>query len=91
MIDLKYDTQVSVYEVKIESIFKNIPINFVQKEKTPPSQFLEPVKAYACGIMGWKSENFKKNIAYINKRSCKTCHLVHQPAAAIQQTWRQKN
>lgn len=32
---------------------------------------------------------FKKNIDYINKRSCKTCHLVHQPVAAIQQAWQQ--
>ena len=23
---------------------------------------LEPIKAYACGIMGWKTESFKKNI-----------------------------
>ncbi len=36
-------------------------------------------------------EVFKKNIDYINKRSCKTCHLVHQPVAAIQQTWQQKD
>jgi hypothetical protein len=33
---------------------------------------------------------FKKNIDYINKRSCKICHLVHQPVAAIQQAWKQK-
>lgn len=36
-------------------------------------------------------ENFRKNINYINKRSCKMCHLVHQPAAAIQRAWKQKN
>jgi hypothetical protein len=34
---------------------------------------------------------FKKNINYINNRSCKACHLVHQPTAAIQQAWKQKN
>jgi hypothetical protein len=34
---------------------------------------------------------FKKNINYINKRSCKACHLVHRPIAAIQQAWEQKN
>lgn len=62
MIKKKYDTLISVMEVKIESIFNNQPINFIQKEKTPPSQLLEPVKAYACGIMGWKTENFKQNI-----------------------------
>ena len=36
-------------------------------------------------------KKFKKNIDYINKRSCKTCHLVHQPTAAIQRAWKQKN
>jgi hypothetical protein len=34
---------------------------------------------------------FEKKINYINKRSCKACHLVHQPAAAIQRAWKQKN
>tara|TARA_Y100001970_G_scaffold2704_1_gene3167 strand:+ start:19148 stop:20296 length:1149 start_codon:yes stop_codon:yes gene_type:complete len=62
MIEMKYDTQISVSNIKIESIYNNSPINFDQKKKTPPSQLLEPIKAYACGIMGWKVENFKNNI-----------------------------
>jgi len=62
MIDEKYDTMISVSEVRIESIYKNRPINFDQKKQTPPSQLLEPVKAYACGIMGWKTDNFRNNI-----------------------------
>ena len=62
MIDQEFDTLISVSDIKIESIFKNKPINFEQKKQTPPSQLLEPVKAYACGIMGWKSDNFKQNI-----------------------------
>jgi len=62
MINKKYDTLISVSEVRIESVFKDQPINFKQKEQTPPSQFLEPIKAYACGIMGWKADNFKQNI-----------------------------
>tara|TARA_B100001123_G_scaffold393271_1_gene473139 strand:- start:403 stop:1305 length:903 start_codon:yes stop_codon:yes gene_type:complete len=33
---------------------------------------------------------FRKNINYIYNRSCKICHLVHQPAAFIQQTWKQQ-
>ena len=53
---------VSVSDVRIETIYKNQPINFDQKKKTPPSQLLEPVKAYACGIMGWKTDNFRNNI-----------------------------
>ena len=56
MIEKQFDTLISVSDVRIESIFKNQPINFKQKEQTPPSQLLEPVKAYACGIMGWKTE-----------------------------------
>jgi len=46
-------------------------------------------KDFATGEPSEK--NFRKNIDYINKRSCKTCHLVHQPVAAIQQAWQQKN
>jgi hypothetical protein len=34
---------------------------------------------------------FKKNIDYINKQSCKKCHLIHQPTAAVQRAWKQKN
>ena len=34
---------------------------------------------------------FRKNINYINTRSCRMCHLVHQPAAFIQKTWKQKD
>ncbi len=45
-------------------------------------------KDFATGEPSEK--DFKKNINYITKRSCKTCHLVHQPVAAIQQAWQQK-
>ena len=31
-------------------------------KQTPPSQSLMPIKAYACGIMGWNSYTFKKNM-----------------------------
>jgi hypothetical protein len=30
---------------------------------------------------------FQKNIEYISKRSCKMCHLIHQPPAIIQRAW----
>ncbi|NQT23841.1 CMP-N-acetylneuraminic acid synthetase, partial [candidate division KSB1 bacterium] len=62
MIEENFDTLVSVKNHQIECLFENSPINFNNKEKTPPSQFLKPVQAYACGIMGWKSEKFKENI-----------------------------
>ena len=60
------DTLISVCEQKIECIYREQPINFVQKDKTPPSQFLEPIKSYACSLMGWKSENFIKNMKKYN-------------------------
>ena len=62
MLKGDYDTMVSVTDVQIESMYKGIPINFDQRKKTPPSQLLEPIKAYACGIMGWKTDNFRNNI-----------------------------
>ncbi|MBT5470086.1 MAG: hypothetical protein HOK41_05745 [Nitrospina sp.] len=46
-------------------------------------------KGFATGEPS--EEKFKKNIAYINKRSCKMCHLVHQPTAAIQRAWKQED
>ncbi|MBC8284137.1 MAG: hypothetical protein H8E32_10005 [Nitrospinae bacterium] len=46
-------------------------------------------KDFATGEPSKKK--FEKNIDYINKRSCKMCHLVHQPTAAIQRAWKQKN
>lgn len=30
---------------------------------------------------------FQKNMEYITNRSCKMCHLIHQPAAIIQGAW----
>ena len=58
MIEGNYDTMISVADVKIESVYKNEPVNFDQKKQTPPSQLLEPIKAYACGIMGWRGLNY---------------------------------
>ena len=62
MNDGDYDTLISTTDVQIECMYENKPLNFKQKEKTPPSQSLTPVKAYACGLMAWKSEKFKENM-----------------------------
>ena len=62
MVESDVDTLVSVKNHQIECLFDGSPINFNKKEKTPPSQFLKPVQAYACGIMGWKNEKFIENI-----------------------------
>ena len=57
-----YDTLVSTAKIKIESFYKGNPINFNQKEITPPSQLLEPIQAYACSLMSWKYDNYKSNM-----------------------------
>ena len=61
-----YDTLISVSDVRIECVYKNNAINFDSKKQTPPSQLLEPIKSYACGIMGWKTDVFRKNVEKYN-------------------------
>ena len=58
----QHDTLISTKKVKIESIYAGKPINFKQKEQTPPSQLLEPIHAYACSLMSWGYANFKHNM-----------------------------
>ena len=62
MIEGNLDTLISVKSEKIECIFLEAPINFDQKKQTPPSQFLTPVQAYACGMMAWRCNPFIKNM-----------------------------
>ena len=62
MLDGNYETMISVSNVKIECLYQKEPINFNQKEQTPPSQLLEPIQSYACSLMGWKTDKFRKNI-----------------------------
>ena len=66
MINNNYDTLISIYNVQIECIFKNQAINFNKLDKTQPSQSLEPIKAYACGLMGWNSNKFIQNMKEFN-------------------------
>ena len=62
MLDGNFETMISVSNVQIESIYKDRPINFNQTKKTPPSQLLEPIKSYACSLMGWQVNRFIENI-----------------------------
>jgi len=62
MLDGNFETMLSVSNVKIECIYKDRPINFDQTKKTPPSQLLEPIKAYACSLMGWEVQKYIANI-----------------------------
>jgi CMP-N-acetylneuraminic acid synthetase/quercetin dioxygenase-like cupin family protein len=62
----KIDTLVSVKSEKIECVFDGKPINFDKMAQTPPSQYLTPVNAYACGMMAWRSDSFKRNMGKFN-------------------------
>ena len=57
-----YETLISVKNVQIESIYDGVPINFNQKEITPPSQDLKPIQAYACGLMAWDKKRYVENM-----------------------------
>lgn len=61
-----YETLISVKNVQIESIYDGTPINFNQKEITPPSQDLKPIQAYACGLMAWDKERYIENMKKFN-------------------------
>jgi len=62
MLKNNYDTQILIKNEQIECLFDNKPINFTQKDKTQPSQMLKPIQVYACGIMGWDVQVFKRNM-----------------------------
>lgn len=62
MVNENLDTLISVTKNQIECIHDSTPINFDQKKQSPPSQLLNPIYAYACGIMGWRSKNYKQNM-----------------------------
>lgn len=66
MHSTKADTLVSVFRQQIECVYNSQPINFNQKEITPPSQDLEAVKPYACGLMGWRKQNYLSNMDKYN-------------------------
>lgn len=57
-----YDTTISVKNAQIGCIYKNKPINFDKLKPNPPSQEMEPIKVYACSLMGWKSDVFIRNM-----------------------------
>jgi len=62
MVEVEADTLVSVTNQQIECVYLGQPVNFDQKKISPPSQDLRPVQAYACGLMGWRKENYLQNI-----------------------------
>jgi len=63
MKDESLHTLVSVRDNQIECIYNNKPINFDLKLPTPPSQELEPIKSYACVLMGWRKNLYLHNMS----------------------------
>ena len=66
MLERNLETMISVSNVQIECIYKGNPINFYQTKQTLPSQLLEPIRPYACSLMGWEVRRFKANIEKYN-------------------------
>jgi CMP-N-acetylneuraminic acid synthetase/quercetin dioxygenase-like cupin family protein len=66
MLDGDFETMISVSNIQIECIYNNMPVNFDQTKQTPPSQLLEPIKSYACSLMGWEVNRFRTNIKKFN-------------------------
>ena len=66
MLNGNFQTMISVTNIQIECIYEGKPINFDQSKQTPPSQVLEPIKSYACSLMGWNVKTFRGNIKKFN-------------------------
>lgn len=62
MINQNLDTQISTEAHKIASIYRDKPVNFKLLEPHISSQNMTPIETYATVLMGWKYENFLKNI-----------------------------
>lgn len=62
MLDNALETLISVEHKQIACLYKNQTLNFDKYKKNPPSQEMEPVKAYATVLMGWEYNSFKANM-----------------------------
>lgn len=66
IINSKYDTLISVEHKQIACLYENQAINYDKCKINPPSQNMEPIKAYATALMGWTYNSFKKNMKKYN-------------------------
>lgn len=62
MVESKLDTLISVEHKQIACLYQNDPLNFDKYKANPPSQSMEPIKAYAGALMGWSYDKFKTNM-----------------------------
>ena len=62
-INNNLQTLISVNKIQIECLFNNKGINFNDSSQSPPSQTLEPIYSYACGLMAWERDSYLKNMS----------------------------
>lgn len=62
MLDKDLESLISVEHKQIACLYKDQTLNFDKYKKNPPSQEMEPVKAYATVLMGWEYNSFKANM-----------------------------
>jgi len=55
------DTLISVREEKLQSFYKNVPINFSTNALLPMTQKLSPIQLAAWTVCIWNAEKFKKH------------------------------
>lgn len=61
-VENSVDTLISVEHKQIASLYQGKTLNFDKYKKNPPSQEMEPIKAYATVLMGWDYDVFKDNM-----------------------------
>ena len=44
----------------IQAIYNNKPLNFIEKDKFPKTQDLNPIELFVPSLMGWKTKSFIK-------------------------------
>ena len=62
MIENEFDTLISTVPHQIAGIHKGKPINFKNLEPHISSQEMFPIETYATVLMGWRYNNFMKNM-----------------------------
>lgn len=62
MLEKDLESLISVEHKQIACLYKDQTLNFDKYKKNPPSQEMEPVKAYATVLMGWEYNSFKANM-----------------------------
>ena len=52
------DAQFAIKKEYLQAIFQNKPLNFIENEKFPKTQDLDPIELFVPSLMGWKCKTF---------------------------------